>query len=190
MLALGSLSHRLLWSSLDVKNVIIQILNCKNSHDMLCHVVWTSYTRIINLNMLIMSMFLTDELLLLFVCCHRRNTVVLWKLTAEYYDRTLCFGLMVVRRPGLSWLLSQRPLTYADWPQSHTSGEGRGYTLPTATAYGMLGVLSKSPPHPCLEMDTAGVFIAPEHKRALFLKREWGAGHIHKSRAELGCRIF
>ena len=64
--------------------------------------------------MLIMSLFLTDKLLLLFVCCHQSSTVFLWKLTAEYYDRTLCFGLMVVRRPGLSWLLSQRPLTYSD----------------------------------------------------------------------------
>lgn len=146
MLALGSLSHRLLWSSLDVQNVIIQILNSKYSYNMLYHIVWTSCTRTVNLNTLMMSLFSTDKLLLLFVCCHQSSAVILWKLTAEYYDRTLCFGLMVVRSPGLSWLLSQRPLTYSDWPQSHTSGEGRGHTLPTATAHGMLGALSKSPP--------------------------------------------
>lgn len=46
------------------------------------------------------------------------------------------------------------------------------------------------PAHPRLEMDTAGVFIAPEHKRALFLKHEWGAAPIHPSRAELCFRVF
>lgn len=75
-----------------------------------------------------------------------------------------------------------------------------GFRLPWLTGLShtssLLGVLLHYPPPArprppgCLEMDTAGVFIEPEHKRALFPNHELGAGGVHQSHADLRSAAF